>query len=114
MKGIKKVIADLETRNKMIKIADKLPGGWKTVEEYLSDSIASDSDNEKKLRTAESRAFRKKKPPENHIVTATFILQHRLEHLIIGFGMSSKYSFPITLFLPRQLSTPAGVPQAIL
>ena len=56
----------------------------------------------------------KKKPPENHIVTATFILQHRLEHLIIGFGMSSKYSFPITLFLPRQLSTPAGVPQAIL
>ena len=95
MKGIKKVIADLETRNKMIKIADKLPGGWKTVEEYLSGSIASDSDDERKLRTAESRALRKKQKSRNcHIVTITFILQHHLQHLIIGFGMSSKSSFP--------------------
>ena len=36
----------------------------------------------------------KNKTPENHIVTATFILQHHLQHLIIGFGMSSKSSFP--------------------
>ena len=44
----------------MIKLADKSSGGWKTVEEYLLDSIASDSDNKRKLRTAESRALRKK------------------------------------------------------
>ena len=37
----------------------------------------------------------KSKTPENHINTATFILQHHLQqHLIIGFGMSSKSSFP--------------------
>ena len=60
LKGIEKVIADLETRNKMTKIPDKLPGGWKKVEEYLSDNIASDSDEERKLRAAESKALRKK------------------------------------------------------
>ena len=59
LKGIKKAIADLETRNKMIKIADKSASDWKTVEKYLSGSIASDSDDERKLRATESRALRK-------------------------------------------------------
>ena len=44
----------------MIKIADKSPGGWKTVKEYLSDSITSDSEDKRKLRAEESRALRKK------------------------------------------------------
>ena len=60
----------------MIKIADKSPGGGKTVEEYLSDSIASDSDDERKLRAAESRTLRKKqsskKPCQyNNVYSAT-------------------------------------------
>ena len=60
LKDTKKRIADLETRNKMIKIADKSLGDWKTVEEYLSDSVANDSDDKRKLRAVESRALRKK------------------------------------------------------
>ena len=36
----------------------------------------------------------KNKTPENHISTTTFILQFHLQHLIIGFRMSSKSSFP--------------------
>ena len=35
----------------------------------------------------------KNKTPENHISTTIFILQHHLQHLIIGFGISSKSSF---------------------
>ena len=63
LKGMKMTIADLETRNKMIKIANKSPGGWNTAEKHLSDSIAGDFDDERKLRAAESRARRKKQNP---------------------------------------------------
>ena len=40
------------------------------------------------------RRLGKNKTPENHIVTTTFIPQHHLQHLIIGFKISSKSRFP--------------------
>ena len=43
----------------MIRIADKSEGGWKTVDEYLSDEVAIDSEDEKRIRVAENRAVKK-------------------------------------------------------
>ena len=36
----------------------------------------------------------KNKTPENHMSATIFVQQHHLQHLIIGFGISSKSSFP--------------------
>ena len=46
------------SRNKCIKLADKYPAGWDTVKEYLSDGLASESEDEKRIRSAEGRAIR--------------------------------------------------------
>ena len=54
----KSAIEQVRKRNKCIKLADKSPGGLGTVKEYLSDDLASDSDDDKKIRSAENRAIR--------------------------------------------------------
>ena len=53
----------------MIKIADKSRAVRKMVEEYLSDSIASVSDELKKIRAAKTRTHRKKTKRKNVIVS---------------------------------------------
>ena len=40
---------------------DKSERGWRTVDEYLSDEAASDSEDEKSIRAAENRAVKKMK-----------------------------------------------------
>ena len=44
----------------MIKMADKSDFGWSTVNEYLSDKLSSNSDDEKRMHRAERRTERKK------------------------------------------------------
>ena len=56
---LKGAISPIKKRNKHKRIADKSEGGWKTVDEYISDEIASDSEDEKRIRAADSRAVRK-------------------------------------------------------
>ncbi|XP_033758108.1 uncharacterized protein LOC117340457 [Pecten maximus] len=46
-------------RQKLIKLADTSEAGWKAVEEYISNPLASDSDDEKRMDRARSRADRK-------------------------------------------------------
>ena len=55
---ISALVTKLIKRNKLIRIADKSPTGSSTVREYESDDLASDSDDEKRLRQAENRAMR--------------------------------------------------------
>lgn len=51
----------LKKRNKLIRISDKSEGRWKTVQEYLSDGLASDSEDKKKVRAADTLALKKLK-----------------------------------------------------
>ena len=62
---VKKLLDELkkkiEYRNKVIKIADRSKYGWLTVAEYEKDKLASDSDDEKRLRNSEKGAEKAEK-----------------------------------------------------
>ena len=49
----------LKKRNKLIKMADKSKAGWKIVEEYLTDEVASGHEDDKRIRKCEKRAMEK-------------------------------------------------------
>ena len=53
----KSIKEDIEKWNKLLKIANKLIAGWGTVEEYLSDDLASNSKDDRKIKVAERRAL---------------------------------------------------------
>ena len=53
----------IRKRQKLIRIADKSADGWKVVDEYVSDELASGSEDEKRLKKAKVAASRKRRQP---------------------------------------------------
>ncbi|CAC5386530.1 unnamed protein product [Mytilus coruscus] len=62
---VSELITKVKARNKSTRIADSSAGGWTTVREYESNTIADKSDDEKKIRQAESRAVKSIKERPN-------------------------------------------------
>ncbi|KAK3742011.1 hypothetical protein QZH41_019859, partial [Actinostola sp. cb2023] len=51
----------IKKRQKLIRIADKAKDGWRVVEEYVSDELASDTDDEKRLKKRFSKLAEERK-----------------------------------------------------
>ena len=51
----------IKKREKLIKISNKSKDGWLVAEEYESDDLASDTDDEKRVKKARSQAEKRRK-----------------------------------------------------
>ena len=100
-KGIKKT----NKRMKVIKVADRSKYGWETAMAYMSDDLASDSEDEKKLKRAENEAAKKRKErdeeyakkskfPRNYIYPKTAAAQGASETPQQFFRASQNYRAP--------------------
>ena len=56
-KKIKRVVKKLKKRNKLIRMADRSNAGWKLVEQYQMHEVASDEEDDNKIKKAEKRAL---------------------------------------------------------
>ena len=70
---------ELNKRNKLIRMADKSQAGWACVEEYLSDELASDSEDDRKSEQQKTAPFAQSGSTEGvaNGVTSRIGLQHR-------------------------------------
>ena len=62
---ISRKVRNLSVKDKLILIADKSEHGWATANEYVKDELASDSEDEKRLNKAKSRAKTKVRDAKN-------------------------------------------------
>jgi len=83
-------------RYKLVRFADKSPSGWTAIEEYESDELADDSEDEKKLRSAERRALvkirEKKRKHAFNCSSSTATHPKSIEGSSTGLSTSSSFS----------------------
>ena len=58
---LSEALEKIKQRNKLIKVADSSEGGWETVKQYISNPLASDSKDKKKMQKVDFRAQKKRK-----------------------------------------------------
>ena len=89
-KKLEEAIVKLKKRNKLIKLADKSQAGCYFAEEYETDNLVSDSEDENKVKRAERSAMAKRKRrPSTSTITRS----------------SSTQSSPYHLFRPQRSGT---------
>ena len=105
----------IRKRKKLIRIADKSADGWRVVDEYVSDELASGSEDEKRgLKRAKDAANRKRrqatqarhgqkresKPPFRQQISSFFAVSLRLALFIYLFFCVCVCFARFLLFLP--------------
>ena len=81
--AIDKGKALVKERQKLIKLADKSPFGWKTVIEYKQHDLAEDEEDEKKIYRAEARAARVSKKFRPHVIRGRQTRRGQLKFLLV-------------------------------
>ena len=56
----------IRKRQKLVKLADRNKDGWLVVQEYESDDLASNSEDDKKIKKAKTAAEKKRKDARPH------------------------------------------------
>ena len=70
----------IRKRQKLIKIADRSKDGWLVVQEYESDDLDSNSEDEKRLKKAKNAAEKKRKNPERSKLVSSKLFKSDNDH----------------------------------